>query len=105
VRGRAGADQPGRTTLSDLAGQTFTGTPEVASILGRDERTIRRAIEAGKIPASRIGSKWAVPVAWLRQQAGEPEPSPDVDALADQVAARVLTRLARVLAQASDAGP
>jgi hypothetical protein len=43
-----------------------------------------------------------VPVAWLREQAGTPEPSPDVDELADQVAARVLARLARLLAAAGD---
>ena len=66
---------------------------------------IRRAVEAGAIPASRVGVKWSVPVSWLRQQAGIPEPSPDVaapdpDELADRVAARVVARLAEVLAQA-----
>ena len=50
--------------------------------------------------ATQVGSRWAVPVAWLREQAGVPEPSPDVDELADQVADRVLARLARLLAQA-----
>ena len=82
------------TTLGDLAGQAFADVPQVADILGRDERTIRRAIEAGKIPATQVGSKWSVPIAWLREQAGVPEPSPDVDELADQVAARVVARLA-----------
>lgn len=89
------------TTLGDLAGQAFCDVPVVASVLGRDERTVRRAIEAGLIPASKIGSKWSVPVAWLRQQAGTPEPSPDMDELADRMAARVLAQLARLLAQAS----
>jgi len=95
---------PHMTTLNDLAGQTFADVPQVADIIGRDERTVRRAIESGKIPATQIGSKWSVPVAWLREQAGTPEPSPDVDELADQVAARVLARLARILARAADVG-
>ena len=82
------------TTLNDLAGQTFADVPDVASILGRDERTVRRGIEAGKIPGRKVGSRWVVPVSWLRDQAGMPEPSPDVDALADQVADRVVARLA-----------
>jgi hypothetical protein len=85
------------TTLGDLAGQVFAGVPDVASITGRDERTIRRGIEAGRIPGTRIGAKWAVPVAWLREQAGVPEPSPDPGELADQVAEAVLARLARLL--------
>lgn len=89
------------TTLSDLSGQAFCDVPQVASVLGRDERTVRRAIEAGKIPASKIGNKWAVPTSWLRQEAGVSESAPDVDELADKVAARVLAGLARLLAQAS----
>jgi len=72
--------------------------PDVASILGRDERTVRRAIEAGKIPAVKVGSQWSVPTAWLREQAGVPEPSPDADELAEAVADRVVMRLARLLA-------
>jgi hypothetical protein len=85
------------TTLSDLAGQVFADVPDVASITGRDERTIRRSIEAGKIPGQKIGSRWVVPTAWLRQQAGVPEPSPDPGELADQVAEAVMARLARLL--------
>jgi excisionase family DNA binding protein len=92
------------TTWNDLAGQVFADVPQVASILGRDERTIRRAIEAGKIPGQKVGSRWAIPVAWLREQANVPEPSPDMDELADQVADRVVARLAALLAQAGDSG-
>ena len=91
-------DDRGPVDLSDLAGQVFADVPQVADILGRDERTVRRAIEAGSIPAKKVGSKWAVPVSWLREQAGVPEPSPDVDELADAVADRVVARLARLLA-------
>ena len=86
------------TTLNDLAGQVFASVPDVASIIGRDERTVRRALEAGKIPGQKVGSRWAIPVAWLRQQAGAPEPPPDPGELADQVADRVVARLARLLA-------
>ena len=91
------------TTLDDLNGRLFASTTETASIIGRDQRTIRRGIEAGVIPASRVGAKWSVPVSWIRQQAGLPEPSPaatDMDEFADQVAGRVMARLAEVLAAA-----
>jgi Helix-turn-helix domain len=96
------------TTLDGLAGKLFASTPEVADILGRDERTIRKAAESGLIPGKKIGARWAIPTAWLRQQAGLAEPppataAPDPDELADQVAARVLARLARVLAQGAAA--
>jgi hypothetical protein len=95
------------TTLSDLAaGQLFIGVPEVASITGRDERTIRRAVEKAEIPGQKVGANWMIPVAWIRQQAGVAESAaagtPALDELADQVAARVLARLARLLAQAGD---
>jgi hypothetical protein len=89
-------------TLGDLAGRVFADVPEVASIMRRDERTIRHGIEAGRIPAQKIGAKWAIPVAWIRQQAGEPEPSQYADELADQVADRVVERLARLLAPKGD---
>ena len=93
------------TTLNDLAGQIFADVPQVASLTGRDQRTIRRALEAGRIPGQKVGARWMVPVSWLREQAGLPEPSPDpvtpdLSELADQVAARVVARLARLLAQA-----
>lgn len=87
-------------TLDDLAGRLFAGVPEVAEIIGADERTIRRAIAAGEIPGHRVGTKYMIPVAWLRELAGSPAPAPaapepDLDQLADRVADRVLARLAR----------
>jgi excisionase family DNA binding protein len=96
------------TTLSDLAGQAFCDVPDAASVLGRDERTVRRGIEAGKIPATKIGSKWAVPTAWLREQAGvaEAPQAPagrDLDELADRVADRVVARLAGLFTRGQDA--
>lgn len=86
------------TTLDDLSGKIFASVPEVAGIIGRDERTVRKCVESGSIPGQKFGANWSVPVAWLREQAGLPEPSPDVDELADRVADRVVARLARLLA-------
>ena len=96
------------TTWNDLAGQVFADVPQVAGILGRDPRTIRRALEAGRIPGKKVGAKWSVPVSWLRQQAGLPEPArppvtPDPDALADRVADRVVARLAGLFTRGQDA--
>jgi len=71
--------------------------PEVASLLRRDERTIRRGIEAGTIPATRAGATWSIPVSWLRERAGVAGPAttaPDSAALAAEIAARVTAALA-----------
>ena len=62
--------QSGRTTAEVLDGNLFADVPETAEILRYDERTVRRAIEAGEIPAVRAGERWRVPTAWLREQAG-----------------------------------
>jgi len=64
-------DQP-RTTISDLIreGCDFTGVPVVAGILRCDQRTVRRRIADGVIPAVRIGAEYRIPVAWLAEQAG-----------------------------------
>lgn len=96
-------------TIEDLAGRLFAGVPEVASILGADERTIRRAIAAKEIPGHRIGTKYLIPVSWLREMAGSPPPAPatpepDLDQLADRVADRVFARFARLLSSSAEAG-
>ena len=90
--------------LDDLDGQNFTGVPEAAAILGGcDPRPVRAEIRAGRIPAIRVGTRWMVPVAWLREQvlggaqAAEPAAVFDVDRLADRVADRVLARLASAI--------
>jgi hypothetical protein len=89
------------TANSDLdEQQLFFDIPTVARVLGRDARTVRRCVESGEIPGQKFGARWSVPTSWVRQQAGEPEPSPDLDVMADQVAARVVARLARLLAAA-----
>lgn len=87
-------------TLDDLDGNLFADVPQVAEITGMDPRTIRRAAQAGEIPASRVGAKWMIPTAWLREQAGTPAPTPpgvDLDDLADRVADRLFTRFAQLL--------
>ncbi|HEY5360300.1 MAG TPA: helix-turn-helix domain-containing protein [Streptosporangiaceae bacterium] len=57
-------------TAGILDGKLFADVPETAEILRYDQRTVRRAIEAGEIPAVRAGGRWRVPTTWLRQQAG-----------------------------------
>lgn len=93
------------TTLADLGERLFADVPQAADILGRDPRTIRRAAEAGDIPASKVGSKWMIPTAWLREQAGMPAPAapvmPDLDQLADLVADRLFARFVRLFGGAS----
>ena len=59
-----------RDVLADLAGQLFADVPETAEVLRIDQRTVRRSIEAGDIPAIRTGQRWRVPTSWLRQAAG-----------------------------------
>ncbi len=54
--------------LERLDGKLFASTTECAAILRYDHRTIRKAIEAGEIPAVRFGSTYRVPAEWLREQ-------------------------------------
>ena len=90
-------------TLEDLGDKLFAYVPEVAQILCRDQRTVRAAIRAGQIPATKTGQRYIVRVSWLREQAGQPVPAPaampDLDELADRVADRVLARLARLFGE------
>jgi excisionase family DNA binding protein len=52
------------------SGLDFTDVPVVAGILKCDVRTVRRDIAAGKIPATKVGVEYRVPVRWILQQAG-----------------------------------
>ena len=56
--------------LASLDGKLFASAPEVAAVLRSDPRSVRRSIVAGDIPATRVGPRWLVPVAWLRRAAG-----------------------------------
>jgi Helix-turn-helix domain len=53
--------------------QLFLDIPEVARIIGRDARTVRRCVESGEIPGQKFGARWSVPTSWVRQQAGVTE--------------------------------
>lgn len=53
-----------------LPRRLFATAPETAAILRTDERTVYRALAAGVIPGTRVGTVWRIPVAWLREQAG-----------------------------------
>lgn len=96
-------------TLDDLGDRLFAYVPEVAAILCRDERTVRAAIRAGQIPATKAGQRYIIRVSWLRQQAGITEPSPvaavpDLDELADRVADRVFARIAQLFGAKATGG-
>jgi excisionase family DNA binding protein len=56
---------------AEARGLTFISAREAAIILRADPRTVRRSIAAGDIPATKIGAQFRVPVAWVRQAAGE----------------------------------
>jgi excisionase family DNA binding protein len=59
-----------QAALDRIRGRLFATTTECAAVLRYDARTLRRAIEAGEIPAVRAGSTYRVPVAWILTQAG-----------------------------------
>jgi excisionase family DNA binding protein len=66
------ASSPSMKTQQELhAGlhnRDFFSIPETARLFGSDDRTVRKAVAAGNIPATRLGCKWFVPTAWLREQ-------------------------------------
>jgi hypothetical protein len=59
-----------RDVLAELEGSLFASVPQAAAVLRSDPRSVRRSIAAGDIPATRVGPRSLVPVAWLRQAAG-----------------------------------
>jgi excisionase family DNA binding protein len=48
-------------TLDEIRCRLFVTVAEVAEILDMDERTVRRAIEQGQIPAIKVGVQTAIP--------------------------------------------
>lgn len=78
--------------LDDLGDRLFADVPQAAALLGLDERTVRKAAAAGEIRATRVGAKWMISTAWLREQIGQPAPAapmPDPAELVDLMAPRV----------------
>jgi excisionase family DNA binding protein len=63
------AATPNPDPLAALAGQAFCTPVEAAAVLRVDPRTIRFKVGSGEIPATRIGVRILIPVAWLRSQA------------------------------------
>ena len=97
-------------TLDEFSDRLFTGVAEAARILEVDERTVRRAIAAGEIPATKVGARHMIPVVWLREQAGlsptQPTTPPRLlpEAIADAIADRILTQFAHAIASLRHAG-
>jgi excisionase family DNA binding protein len=58
-----------QAALDRLKGKIFATTTEAGAVLRYDHRTIRKAIEAGEIPATRVGAQWRIPVSWIKEQA------------------------------------
>jgi hypothetical protein len=59
-----------REALAAIEGKLFASVPETARVLRSQERSIRRAIAAGDIPAVPLGPRKMVPTAWIRKAAG-----------------------------------
>lgn len=52
-------------------GRLFATCPEAAEVLNTDPRTLRRALENGDVPGTKVGGHWRVPCQWLREQAAQ----------------------------------
>lgn len=65
--------------LERLKGNLFATTTEAGAVLRCCPRTVRKAIEAGDVPAVKTGSTYRIPVAWLRDKtlAGSPLAAPE----------------------------
>ena len=59
-----------KDALARLKGKMFATTTEAGAVLRYDQRTIRKAIADGAIPAVRAGATYRIPVAWIMDQAG-----------------------------------
>jgi excisionase family DNA binding protein len=64
-----------RATIT--VGRLFLTVGEFSEFYRCDERTARRGIERGDVPAVRVGSTIRIPVAALMQMAGLEEITPD----------------------------
>jgi excisionase family DNA binding protein len=55
-----------------IRGKLFLTVPEVAELARIDQRTLRRAIDAGEIPTARFGNTVRIPTSALLRLAGLP---------------------------------
>lgn len=58
--------------LAGLDNRAFFSIPEAARLLGADERTVRKAVAARTIPATKLGAKAYIPTEWLKVQVSPP---------------------------------
>jgi excisionase family DNA binding protein len=49
-------------TIEELRAKLFVTATDVAALMGVDQRTVRRGIEDGAIPAVRLGRIYRIPV-------------------------------------------
>jgi excisionase family DNA binding protein len=59
-----------QAALDRIKDKLFCTTTEAGAVLRYDHRTIRKAIEAGEIPAVRAGATYRIPVSWILEQPG-----------------------------------
>jgi excisionase family DNA binding protein len=57
-----------QAALERIEGKLFATTTEAAALLRCDARTLRQAIQAGEIPATKAGKTYRISTAWLREQ-------------------------------------
>ncbi|MBM9466084.1 helix-turn-helix domain-containing protein [Nakamurella leprariae] len=56
----------------DLTDRLWMSPDELAPLLNLTGRAVRNACASGDIPAVRIGARWRIPVAKVRELAGLP---------------------------------
>ena len=61
---------PQRTPPRSLEGRLVATVTDVAALLETDQRTVLRGIEAGHIPAVKVGKVWRIPVPKLMAMLG-----------------------------------
>jgi len=68
-QGRKDAHQAAIDALNN--GRLFLSVPELSALFDVDPegRSVRRAIEQGDIPATRVGPQYFIPTEWVRKQA------------------------------------
>lgn len=76
--------------LGELRGRPFITVREAASLLGCDDRTVRRGVEAGDLPGVKIGARLMIPGPRLLAMIEPPASAPtaaDGESKADVISA------------------